>query len=380
MRILFWSEGFWPLIGGAEIFGANLVSALQKRNHECIVVTSKDLAELPDESEFKGVPIYRFPFHRALSGSEIDQIFSCRKEVEKLKHTFQPDLIHINGVSPSTVFHLQTAAVHPAPVLVRMNNQMASPTRVGPSTLMQNILVNATWVTSVSKAVQNQVRKAIPDIQSRSSVIYTGVAPPDQAPLPLSFNPPVLLCLGRLVHGKGFDLALTALASIVEQFPNIRMIIAGDGPARPELEQQVGELGLGKIVNFLGWVEPSKVCTLLNTATIVLIPSRQEGLPQTGCQAAMMGRPIVATRVSGLPEIVQHNKTGLLINNEDANALKEGIRFLLNNPRVTIQMGKAARIQSTIKFNWENCVESFEAQYKTLVNQLSSPLVAHQLR
>ena len=89
MRILFWSEGFWPLIGGAEIFGANFVSALQKRGHEFIVVTSKDLAELPEEAKYKGIPIYRFPFHRALSGSEIDQVFVCRGEVGRLKHTFQ---------------------------------------------------------------------------------------------------------------------------------------------------------------------------------------------------------------------------------------------------------------------------------------------------
>ena len=357
------------MIGGAEIFGTNLVSALQDRGHDIIVVTSKDLSELPPEIRYKGIPIYQFPFREALSGREIDQVIACRHGIANLKRTFQPDLIYLNGVGPSTLFHLQTTGIQPTPVLVRMNQEVFSSVGAGSNTLMHKMLKNASWITSVSQEIHRQVCQWVPEVRSRSSVIYTGLQKPLQSLTPLPFDPPMLVCLGRLVHQKGFDLALTAFISIHQRFSNIRMVIAGDGPERPKLEQQVAELGLGELVKFVGWVESSKVYTLLNFATMVLIPSRHEGLPQVACQAAMMGRPIVATRVAGLPEIVQHKETGLLVEKEDTHALTEAILYLLQHPDTAIQMGHAAQDRSTEKFHWESCVTGFEAQCKKLVKK-----------
>ena len=102
-------------------------------------------------------------------------------------------------------------------------------------------------------------------------------------------------------------------------------IVAGDGPERSSLERQVAKLGLGNVITFIGWVSPDKVFALINSSTMVLMPSRREGLPSVVLQAAMMCRPVVATRVSGLSEVVLHQDTGLLIEPEDSNALAEGI-------------------------------------------------------
>jgi len=348
-----------------------LVSDLRDRGHDVIVVTSNDQSELPAEDVYKGIRIYRLPFQTALSGKEIDQVIACRREVDKLKLKFQPDIIHLNGVSASTLFHLQTSVIQPTPVLVRMNQEIFSPEGAGTNTLMYKVLKNASWITSVSQEVHNQICEWMPDIRSRLSVIYTGVQNPLQSPTPLPFDPPVLVCLGRLVQAKGFDLALTALVSIHQHFPKIRMIIGGDGPERPKLEQQVAELGLEKTVEFVGWIEPSKVFELLNTATIVLIPSRHEGLPQVACQAALMGRPMVATRVAGLPEVVQHHETGLLIQKDDTRALTEAVLYLLQHPDASTQMGQMARTRAMETFDWETCVAGYENLYKKLVKKVS---------
>lgn len=370
MKILFWSEKFWPLIGGAESFGINLISDLRNRGHEVIVITSTDdLNELPAEDIHKNVPIYRFPFQTALSGKEIDQVIACKRGIAQLQERFKPDLIHLNGVSASTLFHLQVEK--PAPVLVRMNQEIHSQEGAGTNTLMYKVLKNASWVTSVSQEVHHQVCEWIPDIRSRSSMIYTGVQQPTQSPSPLPLHPPVLVCLGRLVYAKGFDLAVTALASIRQHFPNIRMIIAGDGPERQQLEQQVAELALEKMVEFRGWVEPSKVFELLNSASMVIIPSRHEGLPQVAIQAAMMARPIVGTRVSGLPEVIQHQETGLLIEKGDIHGLTESITYLLHHPDASTQMGQAARTRAMETFGWTKCVANYERLYTKLVQRVS---------
>jgi glycogen(starch) synthase len=171
---------------------------------------------------------------------------------------------------------------------------------------------------------------------------------------------------------KGFDLALPALASILERFPKIRLIIAGDGPERSALERQVVELGLSNIVHFTGWVAPHEVLTLINTATVVVMPSRWEGLPSVALQAGLMARPVVATRVGGLPEIIVHQQTGLLVEKEDGAGLAGATAFLLEHPETAMRMGQAARQRVREVFSWEQCVNAYDALYRQLSGEVRS--------
>jgi glycogen(starch) synthase len=189
---------------------------------------------------------------------------------------------------------------------------------------------------------------------------------PALLPQPLPNDLPRLLCLGRLAAQKGFDLAITALASIAGRFPNARLIIAGDGPERPALERQVAGLGLADSVDFTGWVSPDEVLTLINRATMVVMPSRWEGLPSVVLQAAMMARPVVATRVSGLSEVVVHQKTGLLVEPEDLNGLAEAIAWLLDRPETAARMGQAGRRRVQEEFSWARCVDAYDALWRRL--------------
>jgi len=366
MRILFWSELFWPYIGGAEVFASNFIPALQERGHEFVVVTRRDTNNLPAEDKHKGLLIYRFPFRQTLTGSNVKEFIDTRHRLARLKQTFKPDLIHMNGVSASAFFHLETANVHPAPTLVRMNQEIISHEGARPNTLMRKVLCDSDWVTCVSATLLDQVRCLVPETTHRSSVIYTGVEVSPLSPGPLPIDTPCLLCLGRLVPQKGFGLALRALASLVDHFPHVRLIIAGDGPDRPKLEQQARELGLSQVVEFVGWVEPDRVPALMNAATMVLIPSRFEGLPQVAIQAALMGRPIVAARVGGLPEVVVHRQTGLLFERENVVALAEAISVLLDHPERTIHLGQAARLRAQEMFSWERCIEAYDTLYGRL--------------
>src|SRR5438093_12924190 len=117
----------------------------------------------------------------------------------------------------------------------------------------------ADWVTGKAAAVLAQARQFAPEITSRSSVIHNGLEVPALLPQPLPTDAPRLLCLGRLAFQKGFDVALTAFASITDHFPRASLIVAGDGPERSSLEHRVAELGLANVVQFMGWVSPHEV-------------------------------------------------------------------------------------------------------------------------
>jgi glycogen(starch) synthase len=367
MRVLFWSEFFWPYIGGAEVFAANLVPALRSRGHEFIIVTSQGYRSLPDQDEYQGIPIFRFPFREVLEGSRLHLAIQTRQRIAKLKKTFQPDLIHIVGVNPSVVFHLQTENGHPVPTLVRINQEIMPKESVAPDTLLGRVLRAADWITSVSTAILEDVRQKVPETLSRTSTIYSAF---DTRSWPISkpslTGPITLLCLGRLVPAKGFDLALRALPLILEHHRNVRLKIAGGGPLRAKLEQQVTDLGLDRIVEFVGEIDPAEVPALINTASLVVMPSRREGLPLVGIQAALLGRPVVATRVAGLPEIVSHRQTGLLVEKDDSVALASAITFLLNHPDTFMKMSQAALRRAHEMFNWECCVDAYDALYYKL--------------
>jgi glycogen(starch) synthase len=181
---------------------------------------------------------------------------------------------------------------------------------------------------------------------------------------------PKLLCLGRLVPNKGFDLALTAFASIRDRYPHARVIIAGEGTERPSLERQATRLGLSQVVDFLGSISPGDVWALLNRATIVVVPSRGwEALPLVALEGAFMARPVVASRDGGLPEVVVHKKTGWLVEKDDSTGLAQAFSFFLEHPEAVIQMGQAARQRAHDVFSIARCVDAYDILYRKLAAQ-----------
>ena len=117
MRILYWTELFWPHIGGVQVASLQLITALQKRGHEFILVTSHSGLDLPDEASYNGIPIYRFPFQKALVNRNLKELKAIVERVATLKQSFKPDLFHLSSSHPSVFFHHHTSAAYPAPTL-----------------------------------------------------------------------------------------------------------------------------------------------------------------------------------------------------------------------------------------------------------------------
>ena len=371
MRILFWSELFWPYLGGAELFGARLISYLQSRDHDFMVITSKRTCDRPDE-DHDGVLIHRFPFREALGGSGMKVFPQVVSDVIKAKARFNPDLIFMNGISASTFFHLVTNDAHPSPVIVRVNQEVLCGEKGSEATITGKVLSAANWVVCVSTSLLSQVQSLVPNLSGRSSVIRNGLEPPGLIPTALPFEAPVLLCIGRLVRQKGFDMALAAFGSICERYPKLRLVLAGDGPERENLQTQITALGLANRAELCGWVAPEHIFRLINSATVILMPSRFEGLPTVALQAGMMARPVVAMRVGGLPEVVVDRNTGLLVAPEDRAALSKAIVYLLEHPECAARMGEAARQRVTKHFGWDPCVIEYEQLFRQLTKQKTS--------
>ena len=367
MRVLYCIETFLPHIGGAQVLAYQFVSAMRNRGHEIAIVTSMSTLDQNSESTLDNIPVYRFPFFKVLAERNIVQIAETKKQVSALWKSFHPDLVHLNSTGPDNFFYLQESKAFSTPILVTLHGLPMS-SHFDKDDLFHVTLRAASWITIVSEAVLSKARKISPDITSRSSVIYNGLKPPQTRPNLLNFDQPVLLGIGRLFPHKGFDLAVSSFSGIAHRFPMAQLIIAGDGPSRTDLEEQTKCLQLTSRVSFKGWIPPENISELINQATIIIMPSRREPFGLVALQAGQMARPIVATRVDGLPEVVRHNETGLLVESEDSQAIATAITYLLEHPKQAIQMGQRAKQWVQKAFSFERHLDEYEKLYQNLAN------------
>ncbi len=366
-RILYWTQLFYPYVGGVEVLGTRFIPTLEKRGFEFIVVTSHGSLDLPDEDEHNGIKIFRLPFQTALREKNFEDMIIARRRLQQIKQTFKPDIVHFNFTDPSIFFHWQTQAAHPAKTIVSIRLAVPSAPASEQSLLGQTFR-NADWITTNSRAMLADVRQAVPETVDYSSTIYNGLEQPKISPDPVSYQPLHLLAIGRVVPEKGFDVALAAMPEILAKRPDARLTIAGDGPEKAQLEKQVETLGVQSAVNFTGWVTPEKVYELINGASLVVVPSRwREAFGLVALQASQMARPVVATEVGGLPEVVANGQTGLIVAKENPTELAKAVLHLADSPEQSAKMGIAGRERAKEMFNWDKHIDEYEQLYQRLL-------------
>jgi glycosyltransferase involved in cell wall biosynthesis len=172
---------------------------------------------------------------------------------------------------------------------------------------------------------------------------------------------PCLLVAAALVQRKGIDVLVDALARLAEEdlFPTLW--IAGEGPQRGALEHLTRDRGVASRVRFLGYRDD--VADLLAACDIFVLPSRREGLGVAALEAMALGRPVVATRVGGLGEAVLHERTGLLVPPDDAEALRAALARLLREPALREHLGAAGPARIAQRYHAEAMVEAYERLY-----------------
>ena len=371
MRILLFSAHFPPYGYGGEIMAGRLAASLVARSHEVLVVTCHGTRDLPDQEDFHGARVWRFPFWNAVARGDLDAILASRRQLAEAKRTFRPDLVHLNTISAVDLFHWQTLDAWAAPTVVTLHGtfpeQLCRPLR--PETVFDHALRRADGLVACSSAVVADLREILPGAAARCLVVPNGLPPPPRAPSPPSVTPPRVLSLGRLVPEKGVDTALAAFARVRAALPAARLVIGGDGPELPGLRRQACDLGGGDAVDVLGRVDPAAVPALLDAASLVVVPSHKEAFGLVALEAALMQRPVVASRVGGLPEVVVDGLTGLLVPAADAGALAGAVIALLTDEARCRRLGRTAMTRARALFGHDRYVDGYVALYARLAGE-----------
>ncbi|MAS35990.1 MAG: hypothetical protein CL610_18425 [Anaerolineaceae bacterium] len=173
--------------------------------------------------------------------------------------------------------------------------------------------------------------------------------------LGLDVDAPVAGIVCRLVEQKGVSYGLQAFAHVLKQIPAARLVIAGDGPLRNELEAEAAVLGIESAVRFLGWRDD--VPQLMNAFDVLLMPSLWEGFGLVILEAMSRQVPVIASAVSAIPEIVAHGETGLLVPPRDVDAMTAALIQLLGDAPLRRHMGMLAEDRLETRFTARRMVD-----------------------
>jgi len=354
-----------------ERIGADLAAGLVARGHEVMVITQPVDSALalnrvksplstddPHWSHLGSVPIHRFPIQDALERRDTHALQKMREEIASIRRSFGADVTHHAFFSGDCLMELQTDDGAPR---VTANHQSGFAALPAVTPMVRLLLARSTAVIAVSQSVRRETLGLAPETLGKIHVISNGVRQTQDPGAPPEGDP-VVLASGRLVGEKGFHTLLLAFALLLDRQPRARLRIVGDGYARTGLEQLSVRLGIADRVEFTGWVGQQQMEDFVATSHIVAVPSIwAEPFGLTALEASERGRPVIASPVGGLVEVVADGVTGLHAQAGDPYAWAAAFDQLIQDPERARTMGVAGRERAHREFSLERCIDLYES-------------------
>lgn len=285
----------------------------------------------------------------------------------------RPDLLHVHYASGYGTLGRLTS-FHPLILSVWGSDVYEFPKRspIHKWTIRKNILY-ADNICSTSHNMANHIKTSIPELE-KAIIVPFGVDIEKFNPSRIKnkkTNSVVVGTVKTLAQTYGIDILIRAFAEVVKRCTDtqtsLRLMIVGDGPQRTQLESLACEMGIRNITDFIGRVCNDDVPLYLNQFDIYVAPSREESFGVAVLEASACGIPVVVSNVGGLPEVVKHNRTGLVVPKENIQATTESILYLVSNSKARRRMGNAGRAYVQQNFQWEANVTEMEKIYRRCV-------------
>ena len=355
--------------GGGPAMVDLLCSRLQGQGFEMAIVTSGE-GELPARMSALGVRVVCLPL--ATKGSFLRHLPQLARVIRRQR----PDIVHLHGHFAASLgqFAVQAAG---RPATIYSAQWPAYLDDVNTYSRVRNWIAEwtscrlANRVVAVSEYDRQTLIRRRMCAASKLTLIYNAY---DPAKFPQVGNGEratatgtMLGFVGRLVDQKGCDVLIQAMPKILAQHPDTRLRVVGDGEQRQRLEDLAERLDVSRAVEFVGYRPMS--AALMDELDIVVVPSRYEPFGIVAVEAMASGRPVVASSVGGLSEIVADGKTGLLVPPGDADRLAAAVSRLLDLPDVRAAMGAAGKQRVAERFSPLASIQAYAAEYHRLARR-----------
>lgn len=353
-------------IGGAERVLLTLSKNIDRKKFDLVIgifTNQRNSDGLWKEAEKLDLPLELIRFKNAY---DVRQILDTCRVVRK----HHPHIIHTHGYK-SNILGFFAAKLFRIPIMTTVHGLYQIGSKTSSAVQLSLLLLrHFTLVIPVSDQIRAELRglkvpvekmvttRNIPplNIETYSQTAYTFREEIDALP-----TSKIVGFVGRLEHVKGCDQLIRAVASIEKKNLDFCVVIVGDGPERTLLEALVEELDLRKKVHFCGFrYDPMRVFQSLD---LLVLPSRNEGIPLAMLEAMSQGVPVVATRVGGIPEVIQDKVNGLLVEAANPRSLAEAIVECLSRPDETEKRVLEAKKTVTESYNLEAWIKKYQSVY-----------------
>lgn len=388
MNVLFLTHSFPRQEGDAAgSFLLRLAVALRNEDVNVNVVAPAGPG-LPASEEISGIRVERFRYaprrfeklaYTGQMAQEVAASWSARLALVgflgsdfvhavRARRTFEPQVVHAHWWFPNGVVGTWLGGLSHIPLVTTLHGTDVRLVRnVGVAKpLFGHVLKHSAVVTTVSRWLEQETRQLAPGVH------------PVVAPMPVAtdvFGPGDrkagmrLLFVGRLNQQKGVSQLIRALAAMKSP---ATLDIVGDGPDRTKLEEEAATLGVASRVKWHGQLPQKALAPLYQQASAVVVPSVEEGLGLVAVEALLCETPVVAFDSGGLRDVVQHEKTGLLVKPNDPPELARALDDLLARDGRGSDLGRAGRLYALSTFAPESAARRYAEIYRQVVARNAS--------
>lgn len=362
-----------PLAGGVETVMTVLLPELQAMPDMIVEVLTADPAiRKPEIQRWKGVTIHRLPRRRM---GHITFYRQDRRALGRLLNALSPDLVHAQGSG----MYAGVAIESGRPAVITMHGVISREAALAPWNwhgLQQRLaglyerrcLARARHIIAISPYVQEECRNWSPAHMHgiENPIADRFFAETDAAPTGC------VLFVGLIRPRKRLLDLLTAWKQVVVAQPNARLLIAGDETIAPayaaEVRDRVQAWGLADSVQFLGALSPNELARFYRECAFLVLPSAQETAPMVIEEVMAAGKAVVATRVGGVPYLVEHEQTGLLTEVGDTQGLAGAMNRLLADGPLRARLGREARRRAERRFRAAAVARQTRMVYDFVIN------------
>ena len=334
MRILVFSASYHPVLGGLQTAVQALAAEWQATGHDIQIITQRYPRRLPAYEKIDGLSVWRrlflTPEWRYIRYGRPDLFltgwyyyYTTQTWLDRKMQEFQPDVVNLHFPDAQIPFVLKLRERYKFRLVVSLHghdverwfqdDNVAKPDKQPKSLQLRQVLQSADFITTCSSYLLKR------SICLEAAIRHKGINIPNGVNLarfqdhtPYNHSRPYILAFGRLTKKKGFDLLLQSLATQSQRNKEYDLLLAGDGELSSALYIQAERLGFRERVKLLGRITPEQIVHLLNGCLALVIPSREEPFGIVALEGLAAGKPVLATHVGGLPEILAGSSNRLV--------------------------------------------------------------------
>lgn len=363
---------FPPHCGGIGYYVYNLSKNLAERGYKITVLTRGNWNQKCIIENLGNITIYRtrfipfYPFHIELYSKFLERTFKNLEEEFDIVHfhnplvpfinTKVPTLLTEHGTVKAPIDNMEELGIH------SYLNKLFAKKFID---LDINIIKNVNNLTAVSKSCAEDINNFY-NLKKEIEIVYNGVDTEFFRPKMKTKIDPYVLYTGRLYAGKGLLDLIKSAKFVCNELPDIKFVLAGDGPLKKQLIKEINKLNLQNNFLLTGFLSREKILETYQNANVYVLPSHSEGFPTTLLEAMSCGIASISSDIGGCSELIENFKNGVLVPPKNPKILANAIIKLLNNDKLRFELGDTARNDIVENYDWKSITNKFDYIYNTI--------------